>query len=55
VNAAPGIPVSIWGEREHSHQDHFTDIHPATDWRSQISHAEKIGLGSAAYELITVK
>jgi uncharacterized Fe-S center protein len=54
VNAAPGIRTSVWGEREHTHNDHFTDIHPATDWRSQISHAEKIGLGSAGYGLITV-
>jgi uncharacterized Fe-S center protein len=61
VNAAPGIPTSIWGEREHTHQDanghgdHLTDIHPGTDWRSQISHAEKIGLGTGNYELVTVK
>jgi uncharacterized Fe-S center protein len=61
VNAAPGIPASIWGDREHTHKDesgrgdHFIDIHPATDWRSQISHAEKIGLGTGKYELITVK
>jgi uncharacterized Fe-S center protein len=55
VNAAPGIPTSIWGEREHTHHDHFKDIHPNTDWRSQIDHAEKIGLGSGDYELVTVK
>jgi uncharacterized Fe-S center protein len=61
VNAAPGITASVWGEREHTHkyekggEDHFTDIHPTTDWRSQISHAEKIGLGSGTYELITMK
>jgi uncharacterized Fe-S center protein len=60
VNAAPGISTSIWGDRGHTHKDengrgdHFTDIHPATDWRSQISHAEKIGLGSGNYELITM-
>jgi uncharacterized Fe-S center protein len=55
VNAAPGIETSILGEREHTHHDHFTDIHPATGWRGQITHAEKIGLGSGKYELITVK
>jgi uncharacterized Fe-S center protein len=59
VNAAPGITASILGDREHSHRDaaghadHLADIHPATDWRTQISHAEKIGLGSGTYELIT--
>jgi uncharacterized Fe-S center protein len=61
VNAAPGIKTSILGERQHTHkdaagnEDHLTDIHPGTDWRSQIAHAEKIGLGSGSYELITVK
>jgi uncharacterized Fe-S center protein len=60
VNAAPGIASSILGNRERTHkdaaghEDHLTDIHPQTDWRSQISHAEKIGLGSGNYELITM-
>lgn len=34
--------------------DHFHRIHPNTNWRSQIAHAEAIGLGSGRYELITV-
>ncbi|GHU82688.1 4Fe-4S ferredoxin [Spirochaetia bacterium] len=59
VNAAPPIVGSMWGDKEHIHTDgaadHLTDIHPDTDWRTQISHAEKIGLGTAHYELITVK
>ncbi|GHV72804.1 4Fe-4S ferredoxin [Spirochaetia bacterium] len=61
VNAAPAIATSIISEREqthkdsHGHADHLTDIHPTTDWQTQISHAEKIGLGSGTYELITVK
>jgi uncharacterized Fe-S center protein len=61
VNAAPEVSTSVLSEREHSHQDangsndHFTNIHPSTDWRYQISHAEKIGLGSATYDLIAVK
>ncbi|GHV33824.1 4Fe-4S ferredoxin [Synergistales bacterium] len=55
VNAAPAVETSILSERGHTHGDHFTDIHPATDWRFQISHAEKIGLGSGKYELVTVK
>jgi uncharacterized Fe-S center protein len=54
VNAAPGIVTSVLSEREQIHRDHFTDIHPGTDWRDQIRHAEKIGLGSGTYELITV-
>jgi uncharacterized Fe-S center protein len=60
VNAAPGLSGSILSEQTRNHKDrsgnadHLTDIHPTTDWRTQISHAEKIGLGSGTYELITV-
>jgi uncharacterized Fe-S center protein len=54
VNAAPAVSSSVIAERERSHCDHFTDIHPATNWKIQISHAEKIGLGRGDYELITV-
>ncbi|MDR0599762.1 MAG: DUF362 domain-containing protein [Treponema sp.] len=61
VNAAPAVASSILGERERTHKDaagnadHVTDVHPTTDWRGQIAHAEKIGLGSGTYELVTVK
>jgi uncharacterized Fe-S center protein len=55
VNAAPTIKQSLLSERVLLHEhDHFTNIHPTTNWRSQLSHAEKIGLGSAVYELITL-
>ncbi|MEG2653804.1 MAG: DUF362 domain-containing protein [Ruthenibacterium sp.] len=36
------------------HHDHFTDTEDATNWRSGTSHAEKIGLGSQQYELISM-
>lgn len=52
VNAAPIIAGSVLSERDHTHHDHFTDVHPTTDWRSQIDHAVRIGLGSADYDLI---
>jgi uncharacterized Fe-S center protein len=61
VNAAPAIPGSIISERknipayEKGGLDLFTGIHPTTDWRTQLSHAEKIGLGTTKYELVTVK
>ena len=54
VNAAPVIGNSALGQSHHHHDDHFTCVHPTTDWRSQIAHAEKIGLGSGEYELITL-
>jgi uncharacterized Fe-S center protein len=54
VNAAPVISTSVLSERERKHKDHFTDIHPDTDWRFQISHGEKISLGSGNYEIVEV-
>lgn len=64
VNAAPVIPgtalsegVMNAGETScdcKSKTDHFRFVHPSTNWRSQIEHAEAIGLGSGRYELITI-
>jgi uncharacterized protein len=55
VNKQPGIIGSILDERTHTHYDHLTDVHPTTDWHSCLDHAEKIGIGTSSYELITVK
>ena len=35
-------------------EDKFKLIHPKTDWIATLSHAERIGLGSMEYELITI-
>lgn len=37
-----------------SSNDLFTDLHTETDWRYQISHGKKIGLGTDEYELIEI-
>ena len=61
VNAAPGIETSILGSRKRIHcdeagnTDHMTDIHPTTDWRVQIAHAEKLNIGSSKYQLVKIK
>ena len=34
--------------------DHFTADFPVSDWRTQISHGKKIGLGEDSYELVTI-
>ena len=52
VNSQPAIPGSLLEKRGDGHADHFTDIHPTTDWNVLIEHAEKLGLGSSKYELI---
>ncbi len=66
VNAAAGNPDSEYGrmraqlegdgdlDDEHA-RDKFYVTHPDTNWQSCLSHAEKIGLGTRAYELIRVK
>lgn len=64
VNAAPVIPGTALSERVadageapcgcEGRADHFRFVHPSTNWRSQIEHAEAIGLGSGRYELITI-
>jgi uncharacterized Fe-S center protein len=55
IAAAPAIHSSILSERDETSGDHLTDVHPTTNWKTQISHGEKIGLGSGQYELIKVK
>ena len=44
--AAPGF---------HDHHDHFKNNRPVSDWTACLAHAEKIGLGSTDYELVTMK
>ena len=38
----------------HDRHDHFTNSTPESEWRTCLEHAEKIGLGTREYELITV-
>lgn len=45
----------IHEEGFHDHHDHFVNTTPASEWESCLEHAEKIGLGSREYEIITVK
>lgn len=54
VNAQPEIAGTMLSESKHVHHDHFTNITPSTDWRSQLTHAEKLGLGTQEYELIDI-
>lgn len=54
VNRQQPILNSALGEAKHKHSDHFKTVSPNTDWTAQVEHAEKIGVGSRVYELITV-
>lgn len=53
------IRGSLLDDRMHEegfvdHHDHFVNTTPESEWESCLEHAEKIGLGSRSYELITV-
>ena len=39
----------------HDHHDHFENSTPESEYKTCLAHAEKIGLGSRAYELVTMK
>lgn len=54
VNAQPVLKGSLLEEHCHEHEDYFTAVGPTTNWRSAVEHAEKLGIGTQAYELITV-
>ncbi len=38
----------------HDCHDHFTNSMPITDWRVCLAHAEKLGVGTRSYQLMTV-
>ena len=54
VNSQPAIPGSLLDKCGDRHHDHFTDIHPTTNWMVTIDHAVKMGLGSSDYDLIRI-
>ena len=37
------------------HHDHFMDSNPNVHWKETLEHAEKIGMGTREYDLITMK
>lgn len=39
----------------HDHHDHFKNSAPDAEYKSCLAHAEKIGLGSREYELVTIR
>ena len=58
--AATPVRNSVLGDNMHAadfhdHHDHFRNTTPESEWETQLTHGEKIGLGSRSYELIFVK
>ncbi len=54
VNAMPVNPQSMLARKDQCCRDHFTNAHPNTNWKVQVEHAERIGLGSTEYELVLI-
>jgi uncharacterized Fe-S center protein len=48
------LPGSKLSETPHISEDHFRNSYPETNWLTQLTHGEKLGLGTRAYELIEV-
>ena len=55
VNNLPGIEGSCLKKGTEKGGDKFGSIYPYLDWRVQLEHAEKIGLGSRKYDLIRLE
>ena len=55
IAAAPVMPGSNIADKCHEHDDKFTCSHPDTNWKVQLEHGEKIGLGERKYEILEVK
>lgn len=58
-NKMPSLPGSILAENQEHLQDdpnheHFHMTHPDAEWETCLEHAEKIGLGSRKYNLVTI-
>jgi uncharacterized Fe-S center protein len=53
VNRADTVRGSVI-ENMGAGEDKFKGVHPRVDWRFQLDHAEKLGLGSRKYRLIEV-
>ncbi len=54
VNKQHPVHDSILGEAEDKFHDHFKNVSPSSNWELQLNHAEKIGLGTRAYNLIEI-
>ncbi len=54
VNKAIGQADSALKSNHGEGGDKFLGVHPHADWNIQMEHAQKLGLGSRAYELIVL-
>ncbi len=53
VNQSPGHPGSCLKDMAPG-SDKFRDVYPQIEWEIQLDYAEKLGLGSRAYDLVKI-
>jgi len=53
-NRMEPLPGTYLTDHEVQERDLFGRVHPSTDWRIGVEHAQRIGLGTTHYELIEV-
>ncbi|MBO7400176.1 MAG: DUF362 domain-containing protein [Clostridia bacterium] len=54
VNAQEPIKGSALDRSNKEFHDHFKNVSPDTEWQASLEHAEKIGIGTREYELVTL-
>jgi len=54
VNRQKGLEGTSLAANKNPGEDKFGGLYPSVDWTVQLEHAEKIGLGSRGYELVTI-
>lgn len=54
VNAAPPAPGSLLAGRHDHNDDHFRALHPDVCWEAALEQAEKLGIGTRAYEIVAL-
>jgi uncharacterized Fe-S center protein len=52
ANTGTCLDVHEYGKLQGT--DKFAMLHPKTNWKGGLAYAEKIGLGSTEYELVTL-
>ena len=54
INAEPALAGTRLQVNTEPGGDKFRGLYPKVDWPLQLEYAEKLGLGSRAYELVTL-
>jgi Uncharacterized Fe-S center protein len=54
VNSQKALPGSLLDRVGLRGNDHFSSVHPATDWRGCLDHCVKLGVGKKEYELVAI-